>query len=517
MGKTEASIKKMAVPAAAAFTAVTGAAVGFAKAAAEDAAGAERLAGNLQRATGATDAQVAAVEDWISAQGRALGVADDQLRPAMERLARSTGDVGEAQELAALSMDIAAATGKDVETVANAVAKANDGQMGALKKLGLTLGEQAQNTIDYNKAQQDLAKAQGDAQAALEQFGPSSKQYETAMAKVDTATASVAAITAEGVDWVGELGEQMGGAAATQADTAAGQMQRFQLALSETGEAIGGALLPVLDALLGPLQSAALFAQDNTTALTILMGVIAGLSGAILLINGAMKAYSAATTAVTTVQKLFTVSTELGTAAQGKSTAALIASKAAAAAHAVAMGVVRAATVTWTAVQWLLNAALTANPIGLVVAAIAALVAGLILAYKKSDTFREIVDKLWRLLKGSVVAAFEAVSGAISGVVGWLKQAWDWVTKLLDKIGGLASKLNPFKSAAATSASVTYYSAPTVAAATTSSSARPRVTINYYAGVLGNPARDGRLLKRILEGEDVEQGRTRGAPLAVAW
>jgi hypothetical protein len=60
---------------------------------------------------------------------------------------------------------------------------------------------------------------------------------------------------------------------------------------------------------------------------------------------------------------------------------------------------VNAATTAWTAVQWLLNAALTANPIGLVVAAVAALVAGVIIAYNHSETFRRIVDQLFAKLK----------------------------------------------------------------------------------------------------------------------
>jgi len=60
---------------------------------------------------------------------------------------------------------------------------------------------------------------------------------------------------------------------------------------------------------------------------------------------------------------------------------------------------VTTATKTWAAVQWLMNAALTANPIGIVVVAIAALVGGLVLAYNKSETFRGIVNGLFNTLK----------------------------------------------------------------------------------------------------------------------
>lgn len=50
------------------------------------------------------------------------------------------------------------------------------------------------------------------------------------------------------------------------------------------------------------------------------------------------------------------------------------------------------ASKAWAAAQWLLNAAMTANPISLVIVALAALVAGIVIAYKQSTTFRDIVN-----------------------------------------------------------------------------------------------------------------------------
>lgn len=78
-----------------------------------------------------------------------------------------------------------------------------------------------------------------------------------------------------------------------------------------------------------------------------------------------------------------------------------------------ATNLVTVATKVYTAVQWLLNAALTANPIGLVIAAIAGLVAGLVIAYKNSETFRVIVD-----------AAFRAVKAAAEFAFNWVKDNW---------------------------------------------------------------------------------------------
>jgi hypothetical protein len=76
-------LKKAALPAAAAVGALGAAAFGAAKGAIEDAAAQEQLAHSITRNTAATDAQIKANEDWISQQGKLLGVTDDELRPAM--------------------------------------------------------------------------------------------------------------------------------------------------------------------------------------------------------------------------------------------------------------------------------------------------------------------------------------------------------------------------------------------------------------------------------------------------
>ncbi|CPR79182.1 phage tail tape measure protein [Mycobacteroides abscessus] len=66
-----------------------------------------------------------------------------------------------------------------------------------------------------------------------------------------------------------------------------------------------------------------------------------------------------------------------------------------------------AATKAWTIAQWLLNAAMSANPISLIVIGIAALAAGLIYAYKHSETFRRIVDAAWKGIKEAASATVE--------------------------------------------------------------------------------------------------------------
>lgn len=96
-----------------------------------------------------------------------------------------------------------------------------------------------------------------------------------------------------------------------------------------------------------------------------------------------------------------------------------LAAKAASVGHAIATGAQTAATTVATGAQWALNAALNANPIGLVVLAVAALAAGLVLAYNKSETFRDIVDGAMGVVKDAV----GAVVGVVEDVVTWVGKA----------------------------------------------------------------------------------------------
>jgi hypothetical protein len=163
----------------------------------------------------------------------------------------------------------------------------------------------------------------------------------------------------------------------------------------------------------------------------ILATAITALAGTVLVINGAMKAWSAATAAFTVVQNLLTAATVKQTAANVAANAIIL--------------TVRGALVVWTAAQWALNVALTANPIGLVIAAIAALIAVIVTAYKRSDEFRDIVNKVASVLKGALKGAIDIAEGAFDALTGAIKGAWNWVQNLIDKIGTLLSKMNPLK------------------------------------------------------------------------
>lgn len=86
-----------------------------------------------------------------------------------------------------------------------------------------------------------------------------------------------------------------------------------------------------------------------------------------------------------------------------------------------------AASKVWAAGQWLLNAALTANPIGLVILAIVALVAAIVVAYRRSETFRTVVQAAMR----GVQVAFGWVLTKVQQLVGWIRGNWPMLLSIL--------------------------------------------------------------------------------------
>lgn len=339
--KANYAIKKAAVPAAAALAGVGAALFDATKGAMEDAAAQELLAKTIKNNTKATDAQIAANEDWISTQGKLLGVADEELRPVLAKLTTQTKSVAEAQKGAALAMDIAAATGKPLSSVTDALAKAYGGNTKALAKLSPEL--------------RDMIK---DGMTA-----------EEAMAK---------------------LGKTFGGAAATQANTAQGQFQRLSLSLSETKESIGAALLPIVEKVLPYLTKLGDWASNNTKTFLIIAGAISGIAAAVLIVNGAIAAWTAITTAATAVQAAF-------------------------------------------------NAVLAMNPITLIVIAIAALVAALVVAYKKFETFRNIVDNVFGFIKTAVSGSIGLIRGYFEGLLGFYKGIFNGIATLWNNTFGKLS------------------------------------------------------------------------------
>ena len=141
------------------------------KSAIEDEAAQAKLATTLKNVTGATNNQIKAVEDYITQTALANGVTDDKLRPSLDRLIRSTKDQTKAQELQSLALNISAGTGKDLQAVSEALGKAYDGNLGALKKLGVGIDDSIIKSKNFDAAAAALSKTfEGQASKQAETF-----------------------------------------------------------------------------------------------------------------------------------------------------------------------------------------------------------------------------------------------------------------------------------------------------------------------------------------------------------
>jgi hypothetical protein len=237
--KAQFAIKKAAVPAAAALTGLAVALGDATKAAMEDQQEQAALALTLQNVTGAGAKQTEQVEKQISAMSRASGIADTEYRASLEALVRGTKDVDLAMKDMNLVMDISTALQMDSATVADALAKAYQGNFKALRTL----------------------------------------------------TPEMATMIKEGAtleEVMDVLGGTFGGATAKNAETAAGKMAILKNSIGETKESIGAALLPVLEAVLPYLQKFADWAQNNPTAFLIIAASIGAVAAAIMAVNIAM-------------------------------------------------------------------------------------------------------------------------------------------------------------------------------------------------------------------------------------
>lgn len=242
--KAQFAIKKAALPAAAALAGLGVAAVDFAKAAAEDEAGAAKLAQQLKNSTLATDKQVDSVEKWITKTSMAAAVADDELRPALAKLATATGSVGLSQKLMATALDVSAATGKPLVDVADALAKGYAGNLKGLKALSPELAAMIKDHASFDEV-------------------------------------------------VTRLNENYKDASKIQANTAEGGFKKMQIALQEAKESIGSALLPVVSKMATAFADFGTWAQEHSDIVLTLGVVIGGVAASIVAVNTAMTAFNA--------------------------------------------------------------------------------------------------------------------------------------------------------------------------------------------------------------------------------
>jgi hypothetical protein len=158
--------KKMAKSIGAVTVAVgamaTALAVDAVKAAAEDEVSQKKFQETLKDTAGVIDDTVLkSINDYIERMQFASGFSDGELRDSLGRLTRSTGNVAEAQDLQNLAMDISRGTGKDLTTVSDNLAKAYDGNEGALKRMGVPLDDNILKSGDFKDITDELTRLFG--------------------------------------------------------------------------------------------------------------------------------------------------------------------------------------------------------------------------------------------------------------------------------------------------------------------------------------------------------------------
>ena len=277
---------------------------------------------------------------------------------------------------------------------------------GLLQDMGVPLDDTVKMTDDLAQRGADLAAVYGvDAEQAFgamqKALGGSTKGLKALGIDINKNEIEARALSEGWVDAEGNV-TKAGKAMATQAlimeksadkagafaehsDEVANQQKILALQFEETKETIGNALLPIISKLMGALVPLLDFTMKYADVIVPIAGVIAG-------IVLAYKAYEIA----------------------------MMASK-------VAMGIA-------TAAQWAWNAAMSANPIGLIVIAITAVIGAVVLLYKKVGWFRAGVDAA----VDGVVAAFNWVLDKVKAVFNWIKKNWPLLLAIIAGPFGLA-------------------------------------------------------------------------------
>lgn len=354
----------------------------------------------------------AQIEKVIQKQSRLAALDDEELTDSFTKLVRATGDVNKALELNGLAADIARAKNMDVAAAADIVIKANMGNVGALRRQGI-----------------EVAKVTT-AQDALKASGKKVTDQQLEAAKAADAAATKTTL-------LGELQKRFAGQAAAYGSSTAGAQERIGVAVENLQESIGKRLLPVVASLLTTLSKWVERASSSERLQRIM-------ARSIELVGDAFRAFK---TVVLTV--IAAIRTAIGFYERHRAVitalAAVVAGAAAGfVAYQTVLKAVAIATRAYAIVQGILNAVLTANPIGLVVVALGALVAGLIIAYKRSETFRSVVKAAFEGVRNAVATVLGVVLGMIDKWLGGFEAIARAASKLPfvgDKFKGVADKI----------------------------------------------------------------------------
>jgi tape measure domain-containing protein len=285
--------------------------------------------------------------------------------------------------------DISLGNADKLQTLVRAYGKMSSAQKVTLENVNMMID------AGFNPLNQ-ICDATGESMSALY------KRISDGKVSFNELEAAVAAATSEGGQFYNgmlEASQTFNGRLSTLKDNVA----------ALTGELTSGLFSALGDIIVRANELVVSITEDDAK-MAALKETIGVLTAAVVAVTAAVLSYKASVAAATAITALHTAATT-----------AMAAAHKAAAAGATGLQVAQAA----------LNTVLSANPIGLVVAALAALAAGLVTAYHTSETFRSAVD-----------SAFSAIQKTASNVIG---SVVDWINELVARIKGAAAALGSLK------------------------------------------------------------------------
>lgn len=273
-----------------------------------------------------------------------------------------------------------------------------------------------------------------------------------------TAEASIALMNEQLAD-TGTLG-----AASREMGTMASQTATAKAAIDDAAASLGESLLPYMAQLAGIAAEGAAWIAEHEAAVRNAAIAIGVLAASVVALNAIMKVYQAVMLAAKIAQAAYLV---VGIAV--------------------------------TAVNWAMLA-----PILLVVAGVVALIAIIVLLVKNWDTVLAVMKSVWEWIKGTFLAIWDSLTGAISGVIDKIKGVWEWIEKILNS--GIDTVMGWFGKSAAPAgemAAATRSIMPAAAGGRATTAGGATIVFN---GLVTDPESTARAIRRVLEGSNQRNG-----------
>lgn len=376
---------------------------------------------------------------------RKFGYSNADTNQALANMTVALGDPKKALASLGLASDIARLKNISLAQAGLLVAKAAEGQTKPLKALGIDLPVAAGGAKLVAAAQLALSSVTQKATTFLaghkDALKVSSKYHLTYMQMLDKVHGAQQRLTAAqnaGGNILAALKAKIGGTAAAYGQTLSGKIAAAHAQLESMGETLGNKLIPIITKVIGVGTQWAQALMKNKPALIAIGAVIGTVVVTSILAYVASLVIATATSIASFASMI--AKGAVWAATQTASLVSLIVRWGLYGAALLAQKAIMATQIIVTqgaaAAQWLLNAALSANPIGLVVLAVVALVGVFVLAYNKVGWFRDGVNAAFSGIK----KAIGWISSAVAAVITFVKGHWQTILAILTGPIGLAIK-----------------------------------------------------------------------------